>query len=359
MSKTVAIYSALLVVALLAAYLSWTAEEEPEVDSRNKVVLVDKTAEELESITYEEDGFSVTLEPRKDAHGEYVWADTKRLKTPEPAKDPSSNPHDHDAGVPDEPAPAAKPEETVRSFKTGNKGESVVEALAPFRALRKLEGASKEREASFGLDDPRGTLTLKYSGLEKSYDVGGEGYGHRDIYVRDKADGAIYLVEANTIRPLRYADSRMTEKEFHGYPRSEVKELIISDGTSRIEAVQKNRDDQSKRMWVPRGEDIRTVPLETWIQKFERTRGTGYAKPGEAEGADKVLSVKVVGEKGATTVDLLRGQTEQGDPMWYMRSEFTRGAIQIPTALGLDLSTDFPTVVDAVKEAKNAEPAAE
>jgi hypothetical protein len=364
-------YGVALVVALVAAYLSWTYESEADLESKDAVVIVDAKPEKLAAVVYEEDDLTVRLEPREDDHGEYVWAETSRTKASEPKAPPASKPHHHDgdaghdddAGThddtPDTPEKPDEPKVEKKAFKAGTKGTDVVEAMAPFRAIRKLEGATKDRYESFGLDEPRGTLTLELEGgATHTFEVGGEGYGHRNIYIRDTKTDAIYLVEANSLRPLRYADTRMAEKLVHGHDRDELVELIITDGTARLEAEQKNRDDLRNRMWVPKGEDNRNVPLETWIQKFERMRGTEYAAEGDVEQTDKVLSVKLVADKGkSTTVDLLRGQTADGTPAWYVKSDFTRGVMQVPTAIGSDLANDFPTVVEAVKEGGSADEA--
>lgn len=384
MRKTVAIYGVALVVALVGAYLSWTGDSDDESESDRGVTIVAADRDELESVTYEEESLEVTLEPREDEAGTYVWARTERTKRAAPKRPASSKPHanhgdaghaghaghDSDAGDVDDAGhavdePVEEPEATTEklAFKTDSDGEKVIDSLAPFRALRKLEGTSEDRYESYGLDDPRGTLTVNYSGGKtRSFEVGGEGYGHRNVYLRDTSDGAIYLVEANTVRPLRHADTRMAEKRPFEWSTNKIEKLVVADGGERVAAVQKNRDDRARSMWVPEGAEVRNVPLETWVQKFLRVRGSGFAGTDEAKGAEKALSVKVFPEDGdPVTVDLLRGASPDGEPRWYVQSGFTRGVMKIPTPLGADLASDFPTVVEALQAeaAEGSNPAEE
>ena len=78
--RPVWVYGACLTLALTAAYLSWTAE--PEDAGVDEVVVVEIDRKDLESVTYKSEALAVTVTPRTDEHGDYLWVDTDRTVTP-------------------------------------------------------------------------------------------------------------------------------------------------------------------------------------------------------------------------------------------------------------------------------------
>ena len=55
----------------------------------------------------------------------------------------------------------------------------------------------EDRFADYGLDDPAASLVIARSGKDaKTYQVGGEAYGTRDLYLLDEGSGEVYLVDS-------------------------------------------------------------------------------------------------------------------------------------------------------------------
>lgn len=339
MNRTVAIYASLLTIALLGAYFSWTYEA---TDEEKGVVLFDVDQDELKSVNYKAgDDFEITLEPRGDAYGEYIWAESTRIEK----KKPPRNPHDPHAPAP--PLAPDAPKETVtKSFKAGSSVDRTMTTLAPFRAIREIEKTGG-RMKEFGLEDPEATLKIEGPSQTKTYHVGKAGYGHRNVYVRDSESGKVYLVDGRAIGALERGDDRLPERRLFDMNANDIEEAKINSGDESLTVVHKNRADRAKAYWSRAGSEEKDRAAAAWIRKLLRIRSTAYAPADfNASGLETALTVEVKLADGKTSrIELMRGQDEDSREQWYARSELTRGIVEVPLATASDLARDVNTVL--------------
>lgn len=333
MNRTVIIYASLLVVSLIGAYVSWTHEEDPRV--KDGIVVLDISPDDLTEIKYSNEGFKVDITKKRDALGEYIWVDSVRE---EAINKPSANPH----APPTPPDPNAKKETIKSSFKAGTAIEPVMAALAPFVALRAIE-ATPEQLAEFGLKDPKGKLEIIARGKTHTFDVGEEGYGHRNTYIRDTQTNKIYIVDGAAVRPLVRGDERLPERRLVDAEMWKLDKVVISSGAQTATFVQNNKADQQAATWTVPGSQANNVSAKTWIEKFLRMRSIG--NPDSLGDAEQVLSVQLTADRVVTDITLYRAQKADGGEKWYARSAFTRGIVELPQALASNLADDFPTLV--------------
>lgn len=334
MSRSVFVYATLLVVALVGAYLSWTHEAEPRL--KDGVVVLDASEADLREVRYTAKDFSVSLTRKSDAFGEYAWVETVRE---EPDVKPMVNPH---APAPEAPAdPNAKTHTVKRSFKAGSGADPVFGGLAPFVALRAVQ-ATPEALEEFGLKTPKGKLELTIRDKTHVFEVGEEGYGHRNTYIRDAATAKIYLVDGDAIRPLLRGDERLPERRLFEADLWDIDRVEVMSGGRSVAFDQKNKADQVNASWVNAGSDAPNLTAKTWIEKFARMRAIG--NPESMGDAEEVLTVKVTAGKVVTDVVLMRTQKDDGTQDWYARSPFTRGVVELPMALAANLADDFVTL---------------
>lgn len=366
MNRTVVIYSSLLAVALVAAYLSWT--HEPDERRAAGVVLLDIELDDIQTVSYSTgEDFEITLNPRKDDYGEYVWVAAER--TEEPRSSAQTSPHhghDHDEseGVAngestpedDEAEPPAQPVVTKTEFKAGTSLDRTMDTLAPFIALREIEESDADLER-FGLDEPKASLSIKTRNEERTYDVGAEGYGHRNVYVRDRDSKKIYLVDGQALRALETGDSRLPERRLVAANPPDIDAVSVRSGGQQVRFEHRNRVDRQKAFWAREGASERDRSAAAWIGKLLRMRTLGYVPLDfDPDSLDERLAVDVEMADGRRSrVVIFEGYDEEGREQWYGRSNLTRGIVKLPMALASDLSTDVATLMAPDGEASDGE----
>ena len=377
--KSVAIYGALLAVALGASWLKWTAA--PEVQTDGKVVLMQGETDDIERIVWKDDDEEAVLERKEDSRGAYLWVTYTRwqevagpkspdVAPPEPAPSEVASPDGDapaapaegdataDAAPAAEEAPPPEREAKVTVFKSGEAGDKLLTSLSPLLALRKLEGVTDDKLATIGLDAPEASMSISRKGRTRTFDVGGESYGTRDRYVRDTESGEIYLLDDEVLRPLKYARTRLPDRTLFSVAREKVAEATLTGGGGTLRIAQKNADDKAKATWV-RAEtpDAPAEQLKTWMDKALNLKGTSYADPAEIEG-ELVPRFQLALKDGAGLTETLEVLQVGDDGDWYARSEHTRGLIKLLRGPTSALSDDVADIVAGVEPATPDAPVA-
>ena len=257
--RSVTIHAVLLAVALVGAYVVWTEEPEDPA-AATAVTLLDVAADDVQSVRYDAEKLHVTITPRSDEHGAYAWVEVdrtiERAAPPEPNKPAEPGATDGAPGEKgadakgDEPegkagaknrgpdakgaddaaaagsgtgagADEAKADEGAKdemiverkqlAFKGNASADKLLAALAPFRAKRKL-GSEVADPAELGLDEPAATLTVVTGSGEHTYELGQTVFGGDSRYLRDRASGEVYLVDARVLRPLMSAQTSLMDR---------------------------------------------------------------------------------------------------------------------------------------------------
>lgn len=343
--RDVSVYAILFVTALIGAYASWT--HEPAEEKAEGVVLIDAKPGEVARIAYESEDIDVTLEPREDDLGEYLWVSTTRRKKNRIPANPHAKPESQPEEEDDEPTIEKS------SFKAGKTGDKLIEDLAPFRVARSLDVSEEELE-EFGFDEPKGTLTVETKkGDTKKFEIGGSAYGFKNMYLRDADSGDVYVIKRSLVSPLERADSRLPEKQLFPVERADVEQVAITTGEQSLEFVHRNRDDAAAATWTAPGSDESNSTAESWLDKVFRLRASGYVPEDQEPGPlEPVFAVKAQPEEGdAVTLQVLRGGVgEDGEATWYAKSDFTRGLVELNGNLASDAADDLATLFEAPAE---------
>jgi len=376
MKKSAAVFGGLLVCTLGFAWWEWTVE--PSVALDGQVLLMSGTSDEIEQVVWKSKKDEATLVRKTDARGPYLWVDyTKweRELKPHPEGGPG-NQHEHSEGVPEalkageetEAAPVADGEDPAaatdaeppveveeelptvakrQAFKAGENGDSLLDSLSPFVGIRQLEGVDDAKLVTIGLDEPEDSLEITRRGRTTVFDVGGEAYGTRDRYIRDRDSGAVYLVDDEVLRPLRYARTRLPDRRLTVLERVDLVGATITNPVgASVEVHQKNKDDQQQALWVrSSAPDEVDEQLKTWMDKALKLKGTSYAKPDDMpEDLELRFSISLQPEKGEVdSIEVLQ-QGEDGD--FWARSPHTRGLIKLLRGPTTTLADDLDDLVD-------------
>lgn len=312
MKRALMIYSTLLVLALAGAYMSWT--HDPETDIVKGVVLSALEATEWESILYETDSFQAILTRKKDGLGDYIWVATSRK---------------------------VEGGEDKQAFVAGNTADQAVERLAPFVGSREITADDALLE-EFGLKPARATLTIEGKGRKHQFEIGKEGYGHRDYYVRDVQSKRVYLVDGGAIRPLMRAEDRLPERRLVAAESWDIEQIALKTGDVSEVFEQRNREDRLASFWARAGSSERNVSAQAWIEKFLRVRSTRTA-PQRPENLESVLKVSIKTAAGIADIELFRSAHGEGEK-WYAESPLARGLVEIPMVIATDIVQDVATL---------------
>jgi hypothetical protein len=397
----------LLAVALIASYVTWTSEDVGQPPG--EVVVLSATESSLTEIRWEDEERTVVLTRPSDAAGAYYQFDIteriKKLKPPEPEPVPEA-PDAPEEAAPDEAAPdeaapdeaaaedapaeepdaaadaaaeeaPAEPEYTVEErryrFLGSKEAGDLWEAYAPLYALRELAVTADSDPAAYGLDAPKGTLSVTAGGKVTVFQVGGEAYGTRDRYLG--LDGRVLLLDDKTVRPLQFARSRLIERGIIGLEEADITAVEVQfDGATR-RFVQKNGADRANAFWA-RAEDPeqRDLEVETWVAKLLKVKLSAYPLEEDVPASlEPVFAWTAEGADARWQVEVLKSDAD-----WYARTSFNRGLVRLVPSLAAapadDLAPLFqgraaaddeaeeeaaaPTEGDAVAPAEDA-PAAE
>lgn len=338
LARDVAPHLAVFGVAAALAFVVATREQKkpPAAGREQEVVVWQGRPESVSSVRYESKKLTLRLDSRRDDAGRWYVAEVvKTAAAPPPA--PAG-----DAGGDAAPPPAPEPRRETSRFVSVGQGEKLVEGLAPFLAYRALGRVEESRAAEFGFDEPEGTLYVSVSGTEHALVVGGPTPGGSDRYVKSPASGEVYAVNGETIRSIQFADSRLIERELHGFKVEDIDRVRIDRGGQRRELV---RVPDKKDGW---GDAAAPGTLDetsgNWMTKLGRLRAATYVEKPEGE-ATKIVRVEYLErDKVKGWIELHKVAGAQG-ATYLVQTEHTRWFGTVTRSAAESLETDLGSVV--------------
>lgn len=348
--KQVVALSVSLVVALVAAYTTWTHhEEEPDEEA---VPLYSASESDLQKLAFTSEDLSIVLEKKKDAKGDYLWVDSTETKRPkkktplDEAHHPDDEGEGEDDGSPEiapeaPPADPAAPEEvkTVHSaFVASSQGKDLWTSFAPLHAMRELE---RPADASvFGLDQPEATLVVTRGSGDVTLKLGGETYGSKDRYVQ--VGDKVYLVDDALLKPLENAASRILERNLFPLEEKDTDTLSVTSGSgATLTWKHAKADDPKGGFWArPDSPDTDDAAGGTWIGKVMRIKVRDYVQdPAVVSAAHPVMTYTVAGKGETWSIQVLRTDAEPAE--WFAVSDYNRVPVTLTESLVKDVVADL------------------
>jgi uncharacterized protein DUF4340 len=200
-----AVQGGLAALGLVVAYTTW--QREPE-RAPGEVVVVEANKNDVQKLRIDDgNGKWVELEKRKEGRDEEprVWM---KLSADDKAKPP-------------------RPQREV----PGNEGaERLWDKFAPLHATRALGTLKADKLKELGLDAPKKKLELTARGVKHTFDIGASPYGVSDPYVKDQADGRVYVLGGGVIADLDAASVRLVDRQLHTFKPGDFDGVTISTG---------------------------------------------------------------------------------------------------------------------------------
>jgi hypothetical protein len=211
--RAVAVQGGLALASLITAYLTW--QRQPELQA-GEVFVVDLAASDLEKVRFEDTDIKSWSEliRDKDKNGPYVQLHTSGSDAsgvPMPSGHPS--------------VPIKVPERTVR----GNEGATNLFAkIAPLRATRALGSLDAAKLKDLGLDTTKKHIEIVGRGTRRRFAIAPAPPGGSDPYIRDEADGRVFVIRRDILTDLQSASVNLVERRLHSYPIEDVDRIVIT-----------------------------------------------------------------------------------------------------------------------------------
>ncbi len=330
-----------LVVSAGLAYSAWS-KDEPAPDAQASTVDVwGGSQASFSKLSFEGKTRKVRLESRKDALGYYYVTAVDK----EDAPDPHAGIPGHGDHGPLKPPEGKEPKKETSRFVSVKAGETLVSALAPLKALRAVGKVEPARNEEFGLDKPEGTLKVTIDGKEHVLVIGGTTPGGSERYARYQNNGEVFAISSDIAQSLMFGDSRLPERELHGFKTDDITKVRVQKGAKSRELVRvKDKRDGWADVSNPGKQD---ETAGNWMSKLGRLRGSEFvenpATPLKPE--DALVRVEYFeGSKSVGFVELYKQPGEKGND-YLARTEWGRWYVKVPANTAEQVEQDVGSVL--------------
>ena len=326
---------AALVVAAVLALSMWSRDEKAiKAEESQKVEIWGGSPAALERIRFESPTRTVTLEARKDAVGRFFVTEVDK----EEAKSPHGQP---DGGV----AASEPPKRTTTRFIGVKDANELADKVAPFMAIRQIGPLGAGRAEEFGFDKPEGTLKVKLGGAEQTLVIGTATPGGQERYAKLERTGVVYAVPGDVVQSMLGAESRLLERDLHGFQDAEVSKVRITRAGKSREVVPMP---QKKGAWADAATPATLdETIGNWLTKVSRLHVMEYVEnppsPLKPENALVRLDY-LAGSKGLGFLELYKLPGEKRND-YYVRTENSRWFVKVLAAAGEQVDLDAASVV--------------
>lgn len=335
--KRLGIHVILLLVAAVAAFVNAQPDEGgSEPLKPGEVDIWVGSYEDVSRVTFDSKTKIVTLEHKKDQRGSWYLG---KVEPSEKQEEPEVKP---DAGPHSRPPKKVEPA-TFASIKVG---EKIAKAVAPLRAKRAIGEIAPEREKVFGLDRPKGTLTVEIGDKKHVLIIGGPTPGSGSRYVRHSASKLVYVVDAEAIRDIEGGASRLSERSTHEWKFSEVEKATVLAGDKRRNLVRGGTE--GRRFWADESsQETNDETANNWLRKVQNLRPVKYLEA-LPEGADKIVRVEYGGGRDTLGwLDLYRYRGKDDKDEYLLSSEHVRLYGTVAKTLGEQVRDDMQSLFPA------------
>ena len=314
--KTLILPITILTLSLGAAWVQFTAE--PDTLGDNEVLVMAGQASQIERIDWVSTKQEVHIEQRTDDQGTHLWVQYVDHKVPE--------------------------EPSIKYFIAGDNGNKLLEALSPLVAIRQIDSTADLK--SLGLQDPSATLVVTSNGSVRSFSVGNEAYGTKDLYVRDDASQELFLIDDSKLRNIRQARTTLPNRSIFPRKPQEATAAILDWNDKSLAFTHQNFEDAKNAKWVLTGSsDVDDTQIETWLSKALRTSVSRSAAPEEDLSTleDQFSLTLTWSDDFKTTTTYAFMSTDES---WWAKNPSTRGYVRVSGKTLSTLLEDIPALFE-------------
>jgi hypothetical protein len=330
--KGLVTHAVLFAVASGLALAVWSRDETVvQAADSERVEVWGGSADSVSRLEFEAPKLKFSLDSHKDETGRFFVAslDKEEARLPQP----------RDAGAP-EPA-----KRVASRFVAVKAAGELVQKLAPLSAVRRIGPYQPARAEEFGFDKPEGTLKVKVGGTEQTLVIGAATPGGQERYARHVASNTIYAVESDLAQNLLSAESRLLERDFHGFGEGDVTRIRVTRaGKSRDFVPVPDKKGAFADAASPQQVD---QTAGNWLGKVDRLRASEYVEKPEPRPAPEsaVARIEYFGAaKPLGYLELFAVPGEKGNE-YLARTEYTRWYVKVIASLGEQVDQDLAGLV--------------
>jgi hypothetical protein len=342
--RRLGLHGVLLVVAAVVAFVKAQPDEGPGPLEPGEVELWGGSHKDLARVTYETKRQVVMLERKEDDSGLWYLGKVEPVDQPE---EPEEDAGAGGAASPHKPPKPPKPRPVEpSSFASVSVAEKIAKALAPLRAQRAIGEIPADKEKTYGLDEPEGTLTIEVGDKKHVLVVGAPTPGAGSRYVRDANTKLVYVIDAQPIRDIDGGAARLSERSVHAWKFTDVARASISaDGQSRM--LEKSGT-EGREFWAdPQTPDVNDETSNNWLRKVQNLRPVQFLEA-MPEGASRVVRIEY-GKKGDALgfLELHRYKGEGDKDEFAITTEYLRMPATVAQTLGEQVADDLGSLFPA------------
>lgn len=335
--KGLVIHAGVLAVAAVSAFSVWSRDEPAQNAKEEQSFEVwAGSADSLTRLSFEAKNRKVNLERKEDALGAYYVGLVEKEDAPRP------DPHSPEK----EPAASSKApgKKTTVRFVSVKAGQELAEKVAPLKAVRKIGKIEANRAGEFGFDEPQGTLKLKVGGKDHTLLIGGSTPGSREHYAKEQETGLVYAIPSEITQMMLAAESRLVERELHGFADEEVARVKITrGGKSRDIVAMADKKDAWADASTP---DKLDETARNWMTKVGRLRVMDYVEKPETAPKPEDLVVRLDYFDKKKSLGFLELYRVPGEKKNYLaRSEYGRWYVTILASAGEQVDQDVGSLL--------------
>jgi len=311
--RTLIIPTSILLFSLGAAWLQFTAE--PDKIGDNEVLVMANQTTNISAIDWVSEKQEVHITNKTDALSSYLWVEYIDKK------------------IPDDPQ--------YKYFIAGKNGDRLLESLSPLVGIRKLD-ATTDLE-TLGLDTPTAILKVTSNGTTRSFSIGDEVYGTKDLYLRDDTSQELFLVDDSKLRNLRQARTTLPNRALFTKETNQASSATLEWNEQSLALSHQNWQDTNSAKWTYTNQpDKDATQIQTWLSKLLRTSVSRSAAPDEdLSGLVPQFSLVLNWEDQTSTATYAKLPT---DDSWWAKTPSTRGYVRISSRAMDGLMEDVPTL---------------
>ena len=355
--KQLVVHGALLLVSAGLAYSVWNKDEPLPEKQQAMVDVWGGNQASFTRLSFEGKTRKVRLESQKDANGYYYVGVVDKEDAPDPhagMHGDDGHGHGKDGKGPLKPPEAKEPKKETIRFVSVKAGETLIKSLTPLKALRAVGKVDASRNEEFGLDKPEGTLKVTIDGKEHVLTIGGTTPGGSERYAKYQANGEVFAISGDIAQSLMFGDSRLPERDLHGFKNDEVARVKVSKAAKARELVRlKEKNEGWADLATPTKQD---ETAGNWMSKLNKLRGSEFVeKPQTAfKPEDAIVRVEYSdGSKQIGFVELYKQPAEVKPDApasapkndYLARTEWGRWYVKVPAATAEQIENDLASVL--------------
>jgi len=302
--KSVAVHGALLALALVVAFTTWTAEQLPEAD-RTLVQLWNRDPADLATVTFRSADRTVVIERRAGRDSSYLWGveTQQRPLSGEPV------------------APQAQ----LEQYPVSEDGTALFESLSRLRALRDLGEPDADNLAAYGLTAAPDTLTLRFrNGDERLLTVGRTvvgGGGHR--YVLEATAGRVYVLSGNLFQPLEF-EAALRLARIHDFLADDVRGIVLRAGETERHMQRQPAGEPPQFVWTAPDSDRPDQAFANFMEQLDRLWVARYRSDVDTDTLLAITRADYLDAEGDTlgTLELFRARAADSTT-YFLRTRAT------------------------------------